>query len=73
VSDLCAMSPYVHLGWFVLLVLIPTASGYGTGAPADACVTMTPEHNNSSPQTDKSPYTLEVKRSVDDNDTMQGK
>ena len=68
-----AMSPYVHLGWFVLLALIPAASGFGTGAPVGACVTMTPGHKNSSPQTGKSPYTLEVKRSDDDNDTMHGK
>jgi len=42
-----------------LLVIIPTSTGNGGGAPKSACVSMSPKHGVDAPST-ASPYTLQV-------------
>ena len=66
------MSSCAHIGCLVLLVLVPAATGYGTGAPTKACVDMVPEHRNTNPQTSISPYTLELEDGGAMSDAMRG-
>ena len=67
------MSSCAHFGCLVLLVLVPAATGYGTGAPTKACVSMIPGHNNTNPQTSNSPYTLELEDGGEKSDAMKGR
>ena len=71
--------------FFALLVavlyLVSSVQGYGTGAPAQACVLMTPGHKNSTnpddpldPQEGASPYSLLVDPAkVKQGETVKGK
>ena len=36
------------------------AQGYPSGAPLDACVTLTPQHPNTAPQTSPSPFQIDM-------------
>ncbi|KAI0217290.1 hypothetical protein LSAT2_030860 [Lamellibrachia satsuma] len=65
------MSSCAHFGCLALLVLVPTATGFETGAPTKACVSMIPGHNNTNPQTSNSPYTLELEDDGEKSDAMK--
>jgi len=54
------MCSYAPLGVLVLLVIIPHSIGFNLGAPASACVDMTPQHAQFVAQQSASPYSLEV-------------
>ena len=50
-------------GMFVAVLLcfgVSTVSGYGTGAPTEACESLRPNHTGVLPQTSNSPYSLEI-------------
>ena len=51
----------VTLSLFLTLVATPlSVHGFSTGAPADACTTLTQQHGSNSPQTSTVPYTIDL-------------
>ena len=51
---------YYPLTAVLLILAAPAVQSRSTGAPAEACFTLTPQHTGTTAQTSQSPYELDV-------------